>query len=265
MTDPFELEATYYDKIWGSTCNYKAEARFLHQKLEKYGALQVLDLACGTGGHCLELAKLGHGIVGLDISQAMLKKAREKLSNAGIRASFILSDMTDAYSSLSNARIKLPSDAVICMGNSIAHILDDRMLSKTLNEVRKVLKQDGLFIFSVKNAERLGDDRIRQPRIDALINETDLQLALLCYNFRDNNSADILIWNALWLIRDHGKIDFQVRTHPLRWFRYDDLKETLEAHNFLLLHTYGDTLGGEPFDRDKHDTIFMICQKKKSD
>ena len=212
MTDPFQLEARYYDKIWGSTCNYKAEAQFLHQILEKYGALRVLDLACGTGGHCLELAKLGYGVGGLDISQAMLKKARDKLSNAGMRASFILSDMREVYSSLLNAGIELPFEAAICMGNSLAHILDDETFSKILDDLGKLLKQNGVFIFWVKNAERLRDDLIRQLRMDGLINELDLQLALLCYNFRDSKNADILIWNALWFIRDRGKIDFQVRT-----------------------------------------------------
>lgn len=262
LVDPFELEARYYDKIWGSACDYEGEALFLHRILAEHGAHRVLDLACGTGGHCLELAKLGYTVTGLDISRAMSEKAKEKLSKAGIKASFVLGDMKKAYSSLMNSQIALPFDAAICMGNSLAHMLDDRMLDRTLDEVWEVLKQNGVFIFWVKNAEHLRDDRLRQLKTDTIINEQDLQLAILNYNFRDSKNADILIWNALWLIKDHGKIDFQVRTHPLRWFRYDDLRRIVEAHGFRVLRAYGDTLGHEIFDSHKHETIFVTCQKE---
>lgn len=265
MKDPFSLEAKYYDKIWGPIRNpdlYEEQALFLHQLLEKHGAVRVLDLACGTGGHCLELMKLGHKVVGLDISQAMLERAKQELSEEGLKADFVLSDMKEAYSSLKREKAALPFDAAICMGYSLAHILDDRSLEQTVEEVRKALRQDGVFIFLVRNAKHLRDDLMRQVRMDTLLNELDLQLALLCYNYRDDSNSDVLVWNALWLINDHGKTDFQVRTHRLRWFRYSHLKQVLEDHNFLVISTYGDTLGREEFDEDIHDTILMVCQKR---
>jgi len=261
LTDPFELEARYYDKVWGSTCRYEAEAHFLHQILREHGALRILDLACGTGGHCLELAKLGYKVVGLDISPTMLEKARNKFSKLGIHGSFVHGDMTETHSTLINAEIALPFDAVICMGSSFAHMLDDERSNETLENVQRVLKQGGLFILQVSNAGQLRDDRIRQLRMDKIVNEPDLQLVVMGYNFRDNKNPDILIWNAIWLIKDHGKIDFQVRTHPLRWFRYENLERILESRGFTVLKAYGDTLGREPFDRNRHDTILMICQK----
>jgi len=209
----------------------------------------------------LELARLGYGMVGLDVSEAMLRTAREKLSKAGMRADFVLSDMIEASSSLQSARITSPFDAVISMGYSPAHLLDDKSFGKALGEIRKVLKRDGIFIFCVRNAEQLRDDRLRQLRMDAFVNEPDLELALLCHNFRDATNPDILVWNSLWLINEHGKIDFQVRTHPLRWFRYDYLKPMLESHGYSVIHTYGDTLGREELDKNRHDTILMISQK----
>jgi len=261
LTDPFKLEAKYYDKIWGLADRYKAEAKFLNQILKEHKAHRVLDLGCGTGGHCIELAKLGYDIVGLDISELMIEKASEKSSKEGVQISFILGDLTQTCTVLKNANIRLPFDAAISLGYSLAHMLNDQSFEEALDEIRKVLKRDGIFIFCVRNAEHLRDDWMRQIKMDALINEPNLQLALLCFNFRDNKNPDILIWNAIWLIKDQGKIDFQVRTHPLRWFRYDPLKRMLEAHGFVLLHTCGGTLGQEPFDSDKHDTILVICRR----
>lgn len=193
MVDPFGLEARYYDKIWGSTRNYEAEAQFLRQLFKDHRVTRVLDLACGTAGHCLELTKLGYSVVGLDVSQTMLEKARKKLSKAGMQVSFVLGDMTEASSFLCQAKITLPFDAVICMGNSLAHMVNSEMLGETLNEVRRVLKRDGVFIFWVKNAEKLKDDRMKHLQMDAIVNEQDLQLALLNHNLRDSEDKDVLI------------------------------------------------------------------------
>jgi len=262
MTDPFSLEARYYDKVWGSDhARYQSETQFLHKTLMKYGVVRVLDLACGIGGHYLGLAKLGYDVVGLDVSEAMLEEATRKLSEAGMRPCLVLGDMTRAHFVLKDAKILLPFDAIICMGYSFAHLTDDESLLQTLEEARSVLKKEGLLIFCVRNAKQLRDDLIRQLRLDTIVNEPDLQLALLCHNFRDHTNPDILIWNSIWLINEHGKIDFQVRTHPLRWFRYDDLKAMLESHGYSIICTYGDTSGQE-FESNRHDTIFMICQKR---
>ncbi len=54
---------------------------------------RILDLGCGNGIYLVELCKLGklHRPVGMDISAAMLAKAREQLGN---RAEFVRGDAT---------------------------------------------------------------------------------------------------------------------------------------------------------------------------
>jgi len=111
LTDPFRFEAKYYDKIWGLADRYKAEAKFLNQMLKEHGAHGILDLGCGTGGHCIELAKLGYDVVGLDVSELMIEKASEKSSKEGLQAIFILGDVTQTSTILKNAT--LPSAWVI--------------------------------------------------------------------------------------------------------------------------------------------------------
>ncbi len=262
MIDPFNLEARYYDKIWGLSDRYRAEAQSLNKILKEFRVVRVLDLACGTGGHCLELSKLGYDVVGLDISEMMLEKARKKISEADTHPHFILGDITQTYSILESANIPLPFDAIISMSSSLAHLTDDKSLIRTLEEGRKVLKEKGVFIFCVGNAEKIQDDLLNKLRMDTIVNEASLQIALLAYNFKDASNPDTLVWNSLWFINEHGKPDFQVRTHLLRWFRYGSLKTILENHGYTILQTYGDVLGQEQFDSNKHDTIFMVCQRK---
>jgi len=262
LKDPFELEARYYDKIWGSTCDYSKEAGFLHQIFKDYRVRKVLDMACGIGGHSVELAKLGYRVLGVDVSQKMLELARAKATKAGVGVRFIYGDMTHLSSVLSEENVAFPFDAVLCMGNSLAHLLDEESFRKTLDEISKVLCNGGVLVFWVKNAKLIRDDLINRLMVDSLINEPDLSLALLCYTFRDKADPDILIWNSIYLIKDHGNLDFQVRTHPLKWFRHEKLAEILKSQRFKVIHTYGDTSGQKTFEEEKHDTIFLVCQRK---
>jgi ubiquinone/menaquinone biosynthesis C-methylase UbiE len=45
----------------------------------------ALDAACGTGRHAARLARLGHRVIGVDATEAMLARAREKVPGAEFR------------------------------------------------------------------------------------------------------------------------------------------------------------------------------------
>lgn len=59
------------------------------------GGERVLDLACGTGRHALELARRGHPVVGVDISPDLLEVARGDASAGSLEASFLEVDLRE--------------------------------------------------------------------------------------------------------------------------------------------------------------------------
>lgn len=80
--------ATWYAK---STANSMEEFRKLARRIagELPEGGTVLEIAPGPGYFCVELAKLGaHAIRGVDLSQAMVKIARENAAKAGVRVDF---------------------------------------------------------------------------------------------------------------------------------------------------------------------------------
>jgi SAM-dependent methyltransferase len=58
----------------------------------KKGA-RILDLCCGIGRHSLELARRGYNVIGVDLTQEYLTKARRKAKTEGLNVQFIRNDM----------------------------------------------------------------------------------------------------------------------------------------------------------------------------
>jgi SAM-dependent methyltransferase len=59
------------------------------------GSERVLDLACGTGRHSLELARRGFGVVGVDISAELLEIAAADAGAQSLEASFVQVDLRE--------------------------------------------------------------------------------------------------------------------------------------------------------------------------
>lgn len=54
---------------------------------------RILDVGCGSGNYSLQLARLGYQVVGIDISEEMLKLAREKAQKEGFDIRFEKQDV----------------------------------------------------------------------------------------------------------------------------------------------------------------------------
>lgn len=63
--------------------------------LRPEGGERVLDLACGSGRHSIELARRGFSVVGADISAELIEIARRDAEQAGVEAEFIEADLRE--------------------------------------------------------------------------------------------------------------------------------------------------------------------------
>lgn len=63
--------------------------------LQPRGDERVLDLACGSGRHSLELRRRGFEVVGADISGDLIEIARRDAGEAGLDVEFVQADLRD--------------------------------------------------------------------------------------------------------------------------------------------------------------------------
>ncbi|MBA4366377.1 MAG: class I SAM-dependent methyltransferase [Desulfobacterium sp.] len=64
------------------------ECDFIEKEIEYNKAARILDIGCGTGRHSIELAKRGYTVVGIDLSESLLKRAVEKASEQNLKIVF---------------------------------------------------------------------------------------------------------------------------------------------------------------------------------
>ncbi len=68
------------------------ECDFIEKEIEYEKAARILDIGCGTGRHSIELAKRGYTVFGIDLSESLLKRAREKASQQNLQIVFQKTD-----------------------------------------------------------------------------------------------------------------------------------------------------------------------------
>jgi 2-polyprenyl-3-methyl-5-hydroxy-6-metoxy-1,4-benzoquinol methylase len=78
----WDRRAAHFDEDFGHSICTPAERaawdRILDLILPAAGALEALDIGCGTGFLSLELASRGHRVTGVDLAPSMIAEARKK-------------------------------------------------------------------------------------------------------------------------------------------------------------------------------------------
>ncbi len=104
---------------------------------------RVLVLTCGPGGLCLELARLGHHVHGIDISEGAIAIARRFAAENPFKETF--GSLSYEVADLNCIELGVQSYDVILAFDGLHHIL---LLERLMQQIRQALKPDGLFIFS---------------------------------------------------------------------------------------------------------------------
>ena len=121
------------------------EATFIENTLRLDKGARVLDLACGTGVHAVELSARGYQVVGVDLSTTMLELAKNYNQQRGTAVSFIQGDMRQL-------NLEGVFDAIYCWSASFG-FFDDPTNAKVLERVARALRPGGTFALDVPNRD----------------------------------------------------------------------------------------------------------------
>ena len=133
----------------------------LHKLFAERGVKGVCELACGTGVILEGLSEHGYDLVGIDISESMLSVATERLSDAIMEGKCVVS-----LQDMRRFALPSPSDAVICLCDSVNYLSKSEYLLDMFRSVRENMKDGGIFIFDVKTEHCFRDVMGDEVRVD---------------------------------------------------------------------------------------------------
>jgi 2-polyprenyl-3-methyl-5-hydroxy-6-metoxy-1,4-benzoquinol methylase len=121
------------------------EVDFLEKEINYNKNSEILDVGCGTGRHAIELAGRGYSVRGVDLSESMLEKAREKALESGVDVDFKVADAR-------KLPFKNQFDLVIMICEGAFPLMEtDEMNFQILQNAAKALKKEGKLIFTTLN------------------------------------------------------------------------------------------------------------------
>ena len=132
----YDRSAELYDTIY-SFKNYEKEAAKLHRLIQKHKGspgTDLLEVACGTGGHITYL-KNNYSVEGLDLSSQMLRLAKKKHP-----------DIVFHRGDMVSFRLKKRFDAITCLFSAVGHMKTKRKLDLAVRNMSQHLKPGGVLI-----------------------------------------------------------------------------------------------------------------------
>ncbi len=230
------------------TAGTVGEVDFIESEINCDRSARILDIGCGTGRHSIELARRGYSVVGIDLSESMLAKARSKALSSHVAVEFLQSDARHLQF---HNEFNL---AIMLCGGAFPLMETDEMNFMILQSAAKALKEKGKFIFTTLNGFfplfHSVIDMINKDSVDSAISAGHFDLL----TFRQTSTLDFV---------DDDGISNRVHCSE-RYYVPSEITWMLRSLHFHSIDIYGCKLGA--FSRNRTLTaedleMLVVAQK----
>ncbi len=261
MYDSFSLD---YDRFVNWPNRLAFELPFIQQQLEKINLtpgqpLSILDAACGTGMHVVALAQQGYSVTGADLSAGMIERARVNAAAAGVEPRFAAAGFGGLAPEFKD-QAGFPFDAVLCMGNSLPHLLTRPELDAALSDFSACLKPGGLLLIQNRNFDAVTAQRQRWMDPQAYRQAGREWIFMRFYDFE----ADGLVnFNIVTLYRegDEPWVQHNISSR-LRPLLRGELAGALLSAGFQAITCFGG-MDASPFDPISSGNLIITAETQR--
>ena len=241
--DFYDQIADTYDDMTNLESRLENIRQFISLIKNRYNLTSAVDVACGTGGHVIALSQMCIRAVGVDISEGMLDKAIAVAKEKGVKSRWIRCPMQELSEHLNEK-----FDTIMCLGNSLPHILSQEDLYKTISGFARVLRPGGVLLIQLLNYHQILRDKKRIVAVTRNNNHEYIRF----YDFL----PDLITFNLLRIKWEGTKPKHFLSSTKLFPYTSDILEDALQKHNFSTLNIYSD-LDFHPFDKENSSNLVI--------
>ncbi len=214
-----------------------AQCVFVESALALSPNSRVLDLGCGHGRHCIELARRGHRPVGVDLVPGFIERAQAEAAREGLSAEFVCGDMR-AFASPPEF------DAAICLFDAFGfHVDGDHAL--ILDRCLAALRPGGRLLLDVRTREHF----VHSAPV-SLVEMGNGDLMIDRFRF-DVESSRMIVRRTYLRDGRQRETVFSVRVYA-----YTELRDLLLARGFQVLRSCGG-YDGAPLSASRPRTLVV--------
>jgi 2-polyprenyl-3-methyl-5-hydroxy-6-metoxy-1,4-benzoquinol methylase len=192
---------------------------------------QILDCACGIGLLAVGLAEAGFRVTACDASPAMVDRTQALARTHGVE----VSTRTCRWDQLPDQGWQDRFDAVLCVGNSLAHAVGRSGRGAAIDGMASVLRTGGVLALTSRNWEQIRSAGSRLDVWDRLV-ERGTRRAVVVYSWQVPPSWDTehRLEISVAALQDGDRL--QVTTERLSiWpFRLEELRADVAAAGLSL-------------------------------
>ena len=225
----YDSLAPDYDRFVNWEARLDHELPFLTSIFAANGVERILDAACGTGHHAIALAQEGYRLMGTDLSAVMIERAVDNAAEAGVDIPFAVCGLGELEGLASTF------DAVLCLGNSLPHLLTASEVDRALHDFGRVLRPGGVLIIQNRNFDRVWVERERFMPPQSHRDGDEERLFLRFYDFHRNT----ITFNMVTLWRSNEAWGQAVESTELRPILSQELQTGLALAGFGKTELYG--------------------------
>jgi SAM-dependent methyltransferase len=229
-----DAHAATYDTVYAEK-NYAAECEAMATLIAKFGRGEIrkmLDLGCGTGRHAVIFAGRGLDVTGVDQSEPMVARARERAAQLklGANPEFLSGDIRN----FSGAK---PFDVALMNFNVIGYMSSNDDALGALSSARKNLRQDGLFIADFWYGPAVDVDPPGENTREFEAGGVRVIRSSSGLHLPDSQACEISV--KVTRLQGDRVIDEALETHRVRYFFPLELELMLRISGFRLMALTG--------------------------
>lgn len=214
----------------------KEHVEFISKQLHLKGTERILDLACGTGRHSVAFGAKGHPVIGIDLSETLIKQAHERLQDNDILVTFQIADL-----------FHLPEiglfDLVVNLFTSFGYFEEDSRNQEVFHIVHNHLHDTGAFFLDYLHPIHVRNSLIAQEELMVQGEPVTIQRRI---------EEGIVV----------KEIHFPGRSYceKVKLYSKDQIIEMLNNANLEVMNIWND-YEGNPWEEEGNRQLFL-CKKK---